>query len=93
MKRIGMLLVLALFSSLALAQATAPAAPQEPAKTAAAQDPVKAQQPAKPAARQGAKPRAKSSVLAKKSRRSEDARRCLDKASNTEIIKCAEEYL
>ena len=26
-------------------------------------------------------------------KRSEDARHCLDKTSNTEIIKCAEEYL
>ena len=30
---------------------------------------------------------------AKKSRRNEDARACLDKPSNTEIIKCAEAYL
>ena len=87
MKRVAALVVLAGFSSLALAQATTPAAPQEPAKPAAAPE------PAKPAVPQAAKPRAKSSVVAKKSRRSEDARRCLDKASNTEIIKCAEEYL
>jgi hypothetical protein len=84
MKRIAVLAVLTACSSLALAQASKPAAPEEPAKAAAA-----AQEPAKPAG----KPRAKSSVVAKKSRRSEDARRCLDKASNTEIIKCAEEYL
>jgi hypothetical protein len=83
-KRIAMLAVLAAFSSLALAQAETPAA--------AAPAPV-AQEPAKPAARQAAKPRARSSVVAKKSKRSEDARRCLDKASNNEIIKCAEEYL
>jgi hypothetical protein len=82
MKRIAMLVVLTVFSSLALAQGTAPVAPQE-----------QAQEPAKTAVPKAAKPRAKSSVMAKKSRRSEDARRCLDKASNTEIIKCAEEYL
>jgi hypothetical protein len=86
MKRIAVLAVLTACSSLALAQASKPGAPEEPAKAAAAQEPAK---PAKPAA----KPRARSSVVAKKSRRSEDARRCLDKASNTEIIKCAEEYL
>jgi hypothetical protein len=91
MKRIAMLVVLTVFSSLALAQGTAPVASQEPAKPAAAQE--QAQEAAKPAVAKAAKPRAKSSVMAKKSRRSEDARRCLDKASNTEIIKCAEEYL
>lgn len=30
---------------------------------------------------------------ARKARREEDARHCLDKGSNTEIIKCAEAYL
>lgn len=35
----------------------------------------------------------KPAAVAKKSRRSEDARHCLERASNTEIIKCAEEYL
>jgi hypothetical protein len=82
MKRIAMLVVLAAFSPLALAQADKPAAAPAPA----------AQEPVKPVP-QAAKPRAKSSLVAKKSRRSEDARRCLDKATNTEIIKCAEEYL
>lgn len=86
-KRIAMLVVLTVSSSLALAQASKPAAPEEPPKAAAAQEPAKA------AVREAAKPAAKSAVVAKKSRRSEDARRCLDKASNTEIIKCAEEYL
>jgi hypothetical protein len=87
MKRVAVLAALAACSSLALAQASKPAAAEEPPKAAAVQE------PAKPAAREAAKPRAKSSVVAKKSRRSEDARRCLDKGSNTEIIKCAEEYL
>jgi len=49
-------------------------------------EPVKAE-PAKPAA-------AKPSAMAKKnSRRSEDARQCLERATNNEIIKCAEEFL
>jgi hypothetical protein len=41
----------------------------------------------------GEKPRAEKSVEAKKSRRHEDARACLEKGSNAEIIKCAEAYL
>lgn len=55
-----------------------------------AQDkPATAKEAAKPAPAQVAeKPAA-----AKKSRRSEDARHCLEKASNNEVIKCAEVYL
>jgi hypothetical protein len=85
MKRIATLVVLAVFASLVFAQA------EKPAAAAAAPAPA-AQEPAKPAAR-AAKAKSKPSVMAKKSRRSEDARRCLDKETNTEIIKCAEEYL
>jgi hypothetical protein len=85
MKRIATLVVLAVFASLVFAQA------EKPAAAAAAPAPA-AQEPAKPATR-AAKPKSKPSVMAKKSRRSEDARRCLDKETNTEIIKCAEEYL
>jgi hypothetical protein len=85
MKRIATLVVLAVFASLVCAQAEKPAA-AAPAPAPAAQE------AAKPAAR-AAKPKSKPSVMAKKSRRSEDARRCLDKETNTEIIKCAEEYL
>ena len=85
MKRIATLVVLAVFASLVFAQA------EKPAAAAAAPAPA-AQEPAKPAAR-AAKPKSKPSVVAKKSRRSEDARRCLDKETNTEIIRCAEEYL
>jgi hypothetical protein len=60
----------------------------------------------KPAAKEEAKPEAvkpapaksaASSAAAPKkgapSRRTEDARHCLEKASNTEVIKCAEEFL
>jgi hypothetical protein len=52
----------------------------------------------KPAAKpEAAKPApaqvAEKPAAAKKSRRGEDARHCLEKASNTEVIKCAEVYL
>jgi hypothetical protein len=39
-----------------------------------------------------AKPAAPMSA-SRKARREEDARHCLDKGTNTEIIKCAEAYL
>lgn len=53
----------------------------------------------KPAAKDAAKPAAKPAAAVaaagdgRKSRRNEDARHCLGKASNTEIIKCAEAFL
>ena len=48
----------------------------------------------KPAAKPEAKPEAKvAKPAAHKSRRHEDARSCLERGSNTEIIKCAEAYL
>jgi hypothetical protein len=56
---------------------------KEPAKPAA-QEPPKAEAP-KPAV----KPMAKKAHP----RRQEDARHCLEKSTNTEIIKCAEAYL
>ena len=48
-----------------------------------------AKEPAKPAAQEAPKP------VAKKVNpwRQEDARHCLEKSTNTEIIKCAEAYL
>jgi hypothetical protein len=58
-----------------------------------------AKEEAKPAAPAAAQPEPKveekKQRVARKhtSRRQEDARHCLDKSSNTEIIKCAEEYL
>jgi len=68
------------------AQAPAPAAPKpEPIK----EQPIQAV-PAKPV--EAAKPAA-AKPASHTNRRQEDARRCLDKATNTEIIKCAEEYL
>ena len=59
---------------------------------ALAQDKPAAPQGApKPAAQDAAKPK----PMARKHgpKRGEDARQCLEKPSNTEIIKCAEDYL
>ncbi len=81
MKRIVLLVCLALAGQ-AWAQAQKPAA--EPAKPEAAKP---AQEMAKPAVQAAAKPRKPNP------KRSEDARHCLEKPSNTEVIKCAEEYL
>jgi hypothetical protein len=68
------------------AQTPAPAAPKpEPIKEQPIQAaPAKSAQAAKPTAAKPAK---------HTNRRQEDARPCLDKATNTDIIKCAEEYL
>lgn len=77
MKRIVLLVVLAMAGA---AWAQAPAPKKEAAKPAATKEAAKpdAQKPA---------------AMAKKSRRSEDARHCLERGNNTEIIKCAEAYL
>jgi DNA replication initiation complex subunit (GINS family) len=80
MKRIVLVIYLALAGQ-AWAQAQKPAAPQEPAK------PMAAQETPKPAAQASAKPRKPNP------KRAEDARHCLEQPSNTDIIKCAEEYL
>jgi len=63
-----------------------------------AQDKPVAKEEAKPEAVKPAPTRstASSAAAPKKgapSRRTEDARHCLEKASNTEVIKCAEEFL
>lgn len=58
-----------------------PEAQKEPAKEAA-----------KPAADQPRK-QASASSKTKQRRWNEDARHCLERPTNTEIIKCAEEYL
>jgi hypothetical protein len=77
-----------LVSSLAIAQAPAPKpsaeAPKAPAKEAA-----------KPAVAE-VKPvvtAVKPAAEAKKSRRSEDARHCLEQPDNNAVIKCAEAFL
>jgi len=65
------------------------------ATAAWAQAPAPKKEPAKPVAeapKEKAEPQ-KGATVAKKSRRQEDARHCLDRGSNIEIIKCAEEYL
>jgi hypothetical protein len=57
----------------------------------AQEKPAAAKEAAKPAPAQVAeKPAA---AKKSQSRRSEDARHCLEKASNNEVIKCAEVYL
>ena len=68
------------------AWAQAPKEPaKEPAKEEAKPEPMK--EATKPAP-------SKQAAASKKPRRwSEDARHCLERGSNTEIIKCAEEYL
>lgn len=65
------------------------------ASSAWAQAPAQKKEPAKPQAAKPApmKEAAKGPAVAKKSKRTEDARHCLERANNTEIIKCAEEYL
>ena len=65
------------------------------------QDAKPAAEPAKPAAPEAAPapvaeaPEAKApkKVVVHPAKRQEDARHCLEKATNSEIIKCAEEYL
>ena len=59
---------------------------QQPAKEAAKPEPMKEAAKAEPAKEKKA--------AAKGPRRwNEDARHCLERASNTEVIKCAEEFL
>jgi hypothetical protein len=58
---------------------------QEPAKEAATPEPKK--EAAKP------EPAKHAVVIPRKRRWHEDARHCLERPTNTEIIKCAEEYL
>jgi hypothetical protein len=76
----------------AVAAAAALAQPAKPAAKPAAEAPKPEAQAATPAA-QEAKPAARHSARKATSRRHLDARHCLDKANNTEIIKCAEAYL
>lgn len=79
MKNLALLAVAFALSLPAWAQDAKP--PAEPPKPAAAA-------PAAPEA-----PKAKPVVKKANPRRQEDARHCLEKASNTEVIKCAEAYL
>lgn len=54
-----------------------------------------AKEPAKPeAAKEAEAPKKQAAAAPRKPRRwTEDARHCLERPTNTEIIKCAEEYL
>jgi len=90
MKR-TMLFAAAALAVNAWAQQTAPAKP-------AAATPAPAVTPAAPAAPEAPKAAVAKAEPAKKAHkpnphRQEDARHCLDKPTNTEIIKCAEAYL
>ena len=74
---------IALLAALTLAASAWAQPAKEPAK-----------EPAKPAAQEAPKAEAPKPVAKKVNpRRQEDARHCLEKSSNTEIIKCAEAYL
>ena len=72
-----------IFSVLACVAATAWA--QAPAKEPAKPEPMK--EAAKP------EPTAKKAAAKGPRRWNEDARHCLERSSNTEVIKCAEEFL
>jgi hypothetical protein len=92
MKRILTTAVLAMAMSAAWGQAKAPEAPaRTPAAAPADKSPAAA--PADAAKPQAAE--APKATVARKPnpRRFEDARHCLEKGNNTEIIKCAEVYL
>ena len=77
-----------IFSLLAVLAAAAWA--QEPAKEAAKAEPTK--EAAKPEAARP-EPAAKKAAAKAPRRWNEDARHCLERGSNTEVIKCAEEFL
>ena len=92
MKRM-MLFAAAAFAATAWAQQPAPATPAAPA-TAPAAPATSAAAPA-PEAPKAAVAKAEPAKKAHKPNphRQEEARHCLDKPTNTEIIKCAEAYL
>ena len=80
--------ILVSFAAVAGAQAPAKeAAKPEPMKEAAKPEPI--QEAAKPEAAPAKKAASKTGPR----RWNEDARHCLERASNTEVIKCAEEFL
>jgi hypothetical protein len=100
MKSIALLAATTMMScSLALAQAQKPAAAETAKPAAAEAAKPAAAETAKPAAAQAPKPAAARAAAkpvmtgVRKARRDEDARHCLGRSSNTEIIKCAEAYL
>jgi hypothetical protein len=80
-------LIFVLFTMLA-----ATAIAQAPAKEAAKPEPMKEAAKAEPAKAEPTKEK-KAAAKTGPRRWNEDARHCLERGSNTEIIKCAEEFL
>jgi hypothetical protein len=76
------------FIFLAIASFAAATWAQAPAKEAAKPEPMKEAAKPEPSKAAAAAPR-----IPNQRRWHEDARHCLEKSTNTEIIKCAEEYL
>jgi hypothetical protein len=85
-KKFALIAVLALAAPAWSQDAKPPAEPAKPAAEA-----PKAEAPTAQA--EAAKPKAARKIPVHPSKRQEDARHCLEKGSNTEIIKCAEAYL
>jgi hypothetical protein len=93
------IIFLAIIGFAAPAWSQAPAKPEpmkeagkpEPMKEAAKPEPMKEAAKAEPM--KEAAPKQAAAGPKKPRRWSEDARHCLERASNTEIIKCAEEFL
>jgi hypothetical protein len=81
---------IALIAALAIA-AQAWAQAEKPAPKEAATPPV--QEAPKPPVQDAAKAEKRAPKKGSAAKRQEDARHCLEKATNTEIIKCAEAYL
>lgn len=75
------------------ALAALPAWAQDKPATQAAPAPSTKPEPAKAAPAQPAKVQVTRTARKVNPKRSEDARHCLEKSTNTEIIKCAEAYL
>jgi hypothetical protein len=95
MKKIALITVLALALPAWAQEAKPPAQPEKPAAAAPAPEAPKPEAPKAEAPKAEAKAEASKPKAPRKasSHRQEDARHCLEKASNTEIIKCAEAYL
>jgi hypothetical protein len=81
MKKIALIAALTLAPPVWSQEAKPPAEPQKPAAAPMVQEAPKAEAPKSKAPRKPGP------------HRQEDARHCLEKASNSEIIKCAEAYL
>ena len=91
MKKIALIAALSFAAPAWSQDAKPPAEPAKPAAAPMASEAPKAEAP-KAEARK-AKAQAQAPRKVHPAKRQEDARHCLEKASNTEIIKCAEAYL